>query len=225
MKPHRLFKATRSAVLATAVVWTLSGLGPQGAAASADPTPASHDAASPAARPVERLHAKLLEAMKNADELGYQGRFDLLRPTLQDCFDLDFMASKSVGRGWRSLDDEQKKLWMTAFGRLLTANFAGRFEGWTGQSFETLGEEPAARETVLVLTKIADPNEEDIQLNYRMKERDGRWWIVDVYFNGTVSELAMRRSEYSSMLKREGFDELLAAVDARVTDLASGKVE
>ena len=58
-----------------------------------------------------------------------------------------------------------------------------------------------------------------------MRETDQRWRIVDVYFNGTVSELAMRRSEYSSMLKREGFEELLAAVDRTITDLSKGKVK
>ena len=176
-------------------------------------------------RVVEQLHESLLEAMMNADELGYQGRFELLEPALQGTFDLNFMASKSVGRAWKRLEETEQTRWQRAFGRLIVANFAGRFEGWTGQAFETLGEESAAHETRMVLTKIVDPEGDDVDLNYRMQEQDEGWRIIDVYFKGTVSELAMRRSEYSSVLKRDGFEALIAAVDQRIADLSTGSVQ
>ena len=51
---------------------------------------------------------------------------------------------------------------------------------------------------------------------------EDRWRIIDVYLNGTISELALRRSEYSSLIKREGFASLLAALDKRIDDLATG---
>jgi hypothetical protein len=43
-----------------------------------------------------------------------------------------------------------------------------------------------------------------------------------VYLDGTVSELALRRSEFSGIVKREDFDALIAAIDARVAALAAG---
>jgi hypothetical protein len=42
--------------------------------------------------------------------------------------------------------------------------------------------------------------------------------------NGTVSELALRRSEYSSLIKREGFAALMSAINKRIDDLAGDKV-
>ena len=222
MTPQRPSKPSLTLVLAA---WLLVTAALVGEVQASDPTQRTPVAGTTPAETVGTLHEKLLEAMMRAEELGYQGRFELLEPTLQSTFDLDFMASKSVGRGWKTLSGEQKSQWQTAFGRLITANFAGRFEGYSGQSFETLGEEAAAHGTTMVLTKIVDPGEDDVQLNYRMQEKEERWRIVDVYFNGTVSELAMRRSEYSSMFKREGFDKLLEAVDQRIADFASGKVD
>jgi len=77
-----------------------------------------------------------------------------------------------------------------------------------------------------VLTKIVVPDGEEVQLNYRLVERDGTWKIIDVYLNGTVSELALRRSEYSSALKREGFDQLLDSIETKIADLKKkGKSE
>lgn len=174
---------------------------------------------------VERFHATLIDAMKRADELGYQGRYDELSPVLEQSFDLDFMAEKSVGRHWKRLDPESQRRWLDLFVRLTTANYAGRFNAFTGESFETLGEEPAAHETVVVRTKLVLPKDEDVQLNYRLRQTPQGWRIVDVYLNGTVSELALRRSEYSSVLSRDGFDTLVAQLDEKVSDLQNGKVQ
>ncbi len=165
------------------------------------------------------FHTGLLEIMKQAKTLGFQGRIDALAPLMGQVFDLDFMASKTVGRHWRKLSLEEKSRWAETFTRFTVANYAGRFTGFTGEEFVTLGVEDAARGTRVVLTKIVVPDDDDVALNYRVIEKDGEWKVIDVYLNGTVSELALRRSEYSSALKREGFDQLLASIETKIADL------
>jgi len=71
------------------------------------------------------------------------------------------------------------------------------------------------------MTKIIVPDDDDVALNYRMIERDGTWKVIDVFLNGTVSELALRRSEYSSALKRNGFASLVTLVEEKIEDLKS----
>jgi phospholipid transport system substrate-binding protein len=189
----------------------------------------SKAAASPASTPsatapevvIETFHAGLLDIMKHAEELGIEGRIDKLTPLMDEIFDLRFMASKTVGRYWRKLSDEEKGRWVDLFKRFTTANYAGRFTGFTGEEFVTLGVEDAPRGTRVVLTKIIVPEEDDVQLNYRMIERNGTWRVIDVFLNGTVSELALRRSEYSSALKRDGFASLLDSVEEKIEDLKS----
>lgn len=194
-------------------------------AVEAETAPAEAESGAPAAM-IETFHAGLLEIMKEAKTLGFQGRIDRLAPLMRETFDLDFMASKTVGRHWKKLSDDEKARWAETFARFTTANYAGRFTGYTGEEFVTLGVEDAARGTRNVLTKIVVPDGEDVQLNYRVIERDGTWRIIDVYLNGTVSELALRRSEYSSALKREGFDSLMASIEDKIEDLKEkGKSE
>jgi phospholipid transport system substrate-binding protein len=187
------------------------------------PLPSRAQGATPTSV-VESLHDILLTCMKDAEQLGYHGRYQMLEPVLNRSFDLDFMARKSVGRHWKNLDEANQQRWLQTFERLTTANYAGRFDGYSGQSFETLGEEPAAHETVVVRTKLVLPDDDDVQLNYRLHQNGESWQIVDVYLNGTVSELALRRSEYASVLKRGDFDTLVAQVDQRVADLAQGTI-
>jgi len=174
-----------------------------------------------AAPPVEKLHANLLEIMRSADELGYAGRFEHISPVVSETFDLPFMAAKSMGRHWKKLPESDQERWLVLFTRHISANYAGQFTGFTGETFETVGEEEAIRDTRVVRTRLTRPGEEDVQLNYRLREVDGQWRIIDIYLNGTVSELALRRSEYSSVLKREGFEKLLSTIDEKVKELAN----
>lgn len=217
-----------SIALATALLLAAQTTLAQNVAAidpAAGSAPAEAESGAPAAM-IETFHAGLLEIMQEAKVLGFQGRIDRLAPLMRETFDLDFMASKTVGRHWKKLSDEEKARWAETFARFTTANYAGRFTGYTGEEFVTLGVENAARGTRNVLTKIVVPEGEDVQLNYRVIKRDGTWKIIDVYLNGTVSELALRRSEYSSALKREGFDSLMASIEDKIADLKEkGKSE
>jgi len=174
---------------------------------------------------VESLHSTLIQVMKNARELGYDGRHEEIEPVLKRNFDIPFMAEKSVGRHWRELDEGQREQLVTTFGEFTAANYAGRFDGYSGQHFETLGQEPAMHETMLVRTRLLDPDGEFTQLDYRLRKREGSWRIIDVYLNGTVSELALRRSEYSSLIRREGYDALIAALHDKIEELSSAATD
>lgn len=184
--------------------------------------PASALDSSPCIEVVEKLHAAALEVMKQAETLGYAGRAERLAPVLDESMDLRFMAEKSVGRYWREASEQMQERLLKTFRRYIIATYAGRFDGYSGQHFETLGEEPALRDTRLVRTRITTPNEDSIALDYRLWQTNGSWKIVDVYLNGTVSELGLRRSEYTTVIKRDGLEALLTALEEKIIRFASG---
>jgi phospholipid transport system substrate-binding protein len=195
------------------------------APAAADPAavPAETTAATAAARQrIDELHAQLLDVMKNAVALGYNGREQKLRTVIPEYYDVAFMAGKSLGPHWNSLDAASRSRYLETFERFMVANYAGRFDGWSGQSFETLGQEPAPSDTAVVKSRLIDPQGENVDLNYRMHQVDAKWKVVDVFLDGTVSELAMRRSEFVSIVNRDGIDGLIKALDAKIAKLAAG---
>lgn len=180
---------------------------------------------SPAVRdgapvPIERFNATLLEIMKGSEQLGYAGRFAMVEPVLVETFDVPFMAAKSVGTTWRKLDADQRQRWVAAFQGYMVSNFADRFDEYTGQRLEVVGEKPASHDTRVVLTRIHRPGDESVELNYRMRETDAGWRVVDIYSGGSVSEIALRRSEYAAVLKQGGIDKLIASVTAKTADRA-----
>ncbi|MDH3521780.1 MAG: ABC transporter substrate-binding protein [Myxococcales bacterium] len=186
------------------------------------PWMAQSDPARTAPQVIDALHASLLDVMKQATELGYEGRARTLTPVIIESFDIPFMARTSIGRHWEQASEEERKRFVETFTRFMVANYAGQFDGYSGQHFETLGEEPAIKETLVVKSRLVNPGDEDVQLNYRMRQVGDKWKILDVYLDGTVSELALRRSEFSSIVRRENFDALIEAIDAKIAKLASG---
>ncbi len=172
---------------------------------------------------VNDLHESLSDVMQNAKTLGYKGRYAKLEPVLDATFDLDFMGTKSLGRHWKGLSSDQHRQWLEAFRRFTIANYAARFDDYSGQRFKIVGQEDAGHETIVVRTEIFAPERDDdmTRLNYRLRETPGGWRVIDVYLNGSVSELALRRAEFSTAFERQGFEKVLASIESKIANLSS----
>jgi phospholipid transport system substrate-binding protein len=192
--------------------------------AAADPDAATAPNAEQATRVVEGLHAVMLDTMKQSQQLGYDGRLARLQPAITARYDFAFIAEKSVGLTWKDLDAAQREKLVDALTRLAGANYAARMAEFGGEHFETIGTEGASQNTILVRTRVVDTKGGAIPLDYRLRAgTDGSPLIVDVFYDGTVSELAMRRSEYSALLKKGGIDALLAALEKKIAEQAPAK--
>jgi len=174
---------------------------------------------------VNGLHESLSDVMQNAKTLGYKGRYAKLEPVLEASFDLDFMGTKALGRHWKDLSTDQHREWLEAFHRFTIANYAARFNDYSGQTFKIVGQEDASHETIVVRTEIFAPerDEDMTRLNYRLRETPGGWRVIDVYLNGSVSELALRRAEFSTAFGRDGFEKVLASLESKIVDLSSDR--
>jgi len=179
------------------------------------PTVAAADVQD-ARKPIEQLYGVLIECLKDADALGLEGRRAKIGPAVQAGYDLPFMAEKILGRHWDSLSEANRARWIETFGNLTVATYAERMTGFTGQVFEVLKVEPSKRDTAVVYSQVVTPKEVPIAINYRMRADGDGWRIIDVYLNGTVSELALRRSEYAAVLQRDGFEKLVASIDDKI---------
>ena len=190
----------------------------------ADPSAPSAPSPEQATRVVEELHATMLDVMKQSQQLGYAGRLARLQPAISSRYDFAFIAEKSVGLTWKELDAAQRAKLVDSITRLAGSNYAARMAEFSGEHFETIGTENASQNTILVHTRVVDPSGEVIPLDYRLRATtDGNPLIVDVFYDGTVSELAMRRSEYSALLKKGGIDALLAALEKKIAEQAPTK--
>lgn len=172
---------------------------------------------------ITRLNEALLSTMQSADSLGYEGRYKKLAPVIKSTFDLGFMTQYSAGRHWRQLTDAQKKTLTDAFARLTIATYAHRFDGYSGEKFVVVSEKTPRDGNRLVLTELIKSDGEAIKLNYLLRQTKDGWRVIDIFLRGTISELATKRSEYSSTLGNQGFDGLMAIFEQKIAGLQAAK--
>jgi len=176
---------------------------------------------SGAAAVINRFNATLMECMKGADKLGYSGRFKLLEPVIKNSFAMSYMASQSAGRYWKTFAEREQSTLIKTYTEWSIATYARRFDEYLGERFEVDSESAPDQGTVTVVSKIIQPNREDVVFHYKLRMIDGTWRIVDIQVSG-VSQLALTRSQFVNVLKEKGFDGLISLLRNKIEGL-SGK--
>jgi phospholipid transport system substrate-binding protein len=169
---------------------------------------------------VQGLYDALLSTMKNGRILGQSGRFTQLEPVIRRSFDISSMTRLAVGPSWAGLTEGQRQQVTESFGRYISAIYADRFDSYAGQRLEVTGEQPAPS-GVMVQSQIIKASGEPVKVDYMMRRSGDNWLISDIYLDGAISEVATRRSEFAAILKNDGIDGLIAALN-RKADILTG---
>lgn len=164
---------------------------------------------------VEEFQNALLEVMKQGKTLGYQGRYDKLYPAVTRSHDLAKIARIVIGKEWETLSPEQQNSLTDVFTRLSVSSYAHNFKEFSGESFQFDNEEETSRGGVVVHTTLNIPNDKPVKFDYMLKEKTNGWSVINIIANG-VSDLALKRSEYTSILQRQGFDALVAQINDKI---------
>ena len=170
---------------------------------------------------VEKLHNILLANMKDAITLKFEGRRNLLAPVVRKAFDLETMARVSAGAAWQEMSDSERSAVVGAFSDCTIANYASQFDNFEGERFEIKGEAAVGRGNVMVSAELHTMSE-TVVLDYRLRQASGNWRIIDIYMDGSISQLALRRGEFSTVLARGGVDTLVGHMRNLVAKLATG---
>jgi phospholipid transport system substrate-binding protein len=175
-----------------------------------------------AQRTIERLNAALMDVLTNGDTLKFEGRYQKLQPVLAAVFDIPEMARVATGPKWSTLSDGDKQAMTDLFGKYMTTMYAARFRGHGGESFEIGDVKPRDNGKMLVITKMSRKDGEPVELSYMMKGQADTWKVVDVYYNGSISQLAQLRSEFSGAIRDGGVQKLEAVLADKVQQMQGG---
>lgn len=169
---------------------------------------------------VQGLCDALISAMEQGPALGFSGRKQLLEPQIRKALNLPFMTRIVIGPTWRTLAPEEQKQLVDAFGDYSISTYANQFSGYSGEKFIVDPATTASNGDVIVHTKLVTKDPEPVRLDYLMRVSDGTWKVIDVYLNGTISQMAARRSEYSSVLRQGGVSALVLLLKKKTSELS-----
>jgi len=176
---------------------------------------ALEEAGATAKQVVEKFQAELIAVMKNGKQLGYAGRYEKLYEPVSNSHDLTKIARIVVGKESEKLSEEQQQKLIEVFTRFSVASYAHNFKDYSGESFVFDSEEETARGGVIVHSHLVIPDDKPVKFDYMLKEKGNSWRIINIIANG-VSDLALKRSEYTVILQREGFDALIAKINEKI---------
>jgi phospholipid transport system substrate-binding protein len=179
-------------------------------------------AIDPAVARVQSFYDVLLEAMKQGKEIGIEGRFKKLLPAVHATFDMPALTKTACGPAWGKIPPDKQKELIEAFERMVAARYANQFSSYSGEKF-IVDPTPIQRNADrIVRTQLVPADGEPTVLNYLMRGSGNDWKVEDVYLDGTISQLAVWRSDFAAVLQSGGADALLAKLKELTAQLMKG---
>jgi phospholipid transport system substrate-binding protein len=190
------------------------------AAASAILAGAAYAQASdPAAAKIESFDAAVIKTLQAGKAAGAAGRAKVVGPAVEETFDLAYMTRVAVGPDWTKMSPDDQAALQKAYSRYAVANWAKNFDNYSGQKLELDGPVVDRAPDKLVKTKLTGPGASPVSLAYRMRDTGSGWKVIDVFYNGGISQIATQRSDFASTLSSGGAKALVAKLDAQTDKL------
>lgn len=143
-----------------------------------------------------------------------------VRVILAKHFDLDLIGRFVLGAAWRKASDDQRSRYQSLFREFVLRTYSRRLGGYSGQTFNVVGAKPIGKQDVLVNTKINRPSGPPIEAGWRIRNGENGHKILDVVVAG-VSMVVTQRSEFRSVIRREGIDGLIEVLRLQVTKFSA----
>ncbi len=172
--------------------------------------------------PVEHLVEALLSVMKAGMGTPFQQRFGMLGPVIDHSFDLTAIMKQSIGSSWAGLSPDQQNLLIDAFRRYTVASYVNSFDAFNGQRFEVSPETRAVGNEQVVQTRLIPKAGDTHELDYLVRQGPAGWQVVDVLAEGSISRVAVQRSDFRRLMARGGAQALADSLNAKSADLSDG---
>ncbi len=172
---------------------------------TAAPDAAVGGASINAARSFVDIMAKKTVAFLADKSLSEQQKKDQFRTLLFADFDLDAIGRFVLGTYWNRANPAQRQEYLHLFREMISQVWAERFEQYQGQKFELRSARPDGDRDTLVSSVIIPVDNPDVQVDWRVRYKNGQYKIVDVVVEG-VSLSVTQRSDFASVIQRGGGD-------------------
>jgi phospholipid transport system substrate-binding protein len=175
--------------------------------------------------PIERLDNALLAAMKSGGSTPFDARYRALEPVIEQVFNLDAVLAASVGYSWATMPNAQKAKLAEVFRYYTVSNYVANFDSYDRQQFEVLPTlRPVGNGEVIVETQLIRPAHSPVKLNYVMRQGPVGWQVVDVLTDGSISRVAVQRSDFRALLTNGGEPALAAGLERKAITLSGRAV-
>ncbi len=186
----------------------LPGLGPAG-----ETPPGGHPAAQAVLRMTQEAMAVLSDASLSEDQ-----RAEKLRHMMAQDIDIPPIARFVLGRYWRGATERQREVYVAAYSDYILSTYAAKIGGGGAavDRFDVIRTQVHGTKDFLVYCVVGRAGGEPLRVVWRLRQRDGRYRIIDLMVEG-VSLVQTQRQEFVSFIRANGgsVDKLIAELRQR----------
>ena len=178
-----------------------------------------------AAAPIQALNQAILAAMRaGSSGVPFAQRFAAFLPAVDRAFDLPAVLAASVGPRLASLPPDQQAQLLDVFRKFTAASYVANFNSFGGERIEMVPGQRAVGQDVVVGTQIAPARGEATPIDYVMRRGAQGWRAIDVLLNGNISQNAVKRSDFRSLVTASSAQPLIDSLRRKVSELSGGAV-
>lgn len=175
-----------------------------------------------AAAPIEGLNRAILGSMKAGTGSAFMTRYNLLAPAVDQAFDLPGILQASVGPRYAGLPAAEQTQLLDVFRKFTVASYAANFDAFNGERLELLPEQRAVGSDVVVETQLVPTRGDTVRLDYVMHKLPQGWRAIDVLLQGSISQNAVKRSDFRSLVSGSSAQPLIDSLRRKVAELSGG---
>ena len=196
--------------IAVAMAMLACAIGGVSAARAAD----QNDAAPPptARQVMEQVTHDVLAILQDHSLSADQKREKVKQIAYQN-INFEVMARLSLGRFWRGLTDAQRNDYQQEFKQLVTNTYGATTDSYTDEDVKVISDRQEQDGDFTVMTRITGtkddkPDQEVAKVEYRLRQQDKQWKVIDFTIDG-ASIVANYRSQFQEVMSDGGIDQLL----------------
>ncbi len=168
---------------------------------------------------IDQVGKEVLGVLGNAELNGEQQQTQLIE-LLQRAINLDITGRLILGKQWRTATPEQREEYLKLFKPYALANLASRIRASNAkvplQTFTIVDQKALSDSDLVVSTDLFWPGYPPYRLDWRLRDADdGTVKAIDVVVQG-VSMVVSQRSEFGSVISRDGLEGLLEQMRRQV---------
>ena len=166
---------------------------------------------------IKQTTDKILSILTNPSLKGSSKtaeREKLIRQAIDERFNWEEMARRSLARYWDQRTDGEKKEFVRLYSDLLERTYMDKVEGYSGEKVTYEGES-VDNGYAVVRIKIVTKKNTDIRVHYRLKRVENKWLVYDVSIEG-VSLVNNYRTQFNSIILKSSYENLVKRLKERV---------
>jgi len=175
-----------------------------------------------AAAPIAALNRGLLAGMRAGKATPFAQRYAALAPLVESAFDIPGILQASVGPRWAALPPAQQAQLLDVFRKFTIASYVANFDAFGGEKIDVLPDVRSVGADQVVASQIAPPDAAPVRIDYVMRRTAAGWRAVDVLLNGSISRVAVQRSDFRSLLSSGDAAPLIQSLQRKIADLSGG---